>query len=108
MQHLKVASERGDEALARRYIQITPITPGTSFNISSGDGTMSERALMLAVLAYDERLGRDFGRFERLGTLRLTSKAYFQNSPGQRYRVVYSPISKIVWALEPPDERVRW
>ncbi len=51
--------------------------------------------------------GRPFGRFERLGTLRMTSKAYFQNSPGQRYRVVYSPISKIVWALEPPDQR-RW
>lgn len=52
--------------------------------------------------------GTNFGVFERLGTLRMASKAYFQNSPGQRYRVVYSPVSKIVWALEPPEERSRW
>jgi hypothetical protein len=39
--------------------------------------------------------------------MRMTSKAYFQNSPGRRYRVVYSPVSKIVWALEPPDLRSR-
>jgi len=51
--------------------------------------------------------GTCFGRFQRLGTLRMIPKAYFQNSPGQRYRVVYSPVSKIVWALEPPDDRVR-
>jgi hypothetical protein len=50
--------------------------------------------------------GRSYGRFERLGTLRMTSKAYFQNEPGQRYRVVYSPVSKIVWALEPADQRI--
>lgn len=49
-----------------------------------------------------------YGKFERLGTLRLVPKAHFQNSPGQRYRVVYSPASKIVWALEPPEERARW
>lgn len=48
-----------------------------------------------------------FGRFERLGTLRMVPKAYFQNSPGQRYRVVYSPASKTVWALEPPEARHR-
>lgn len=48
-----------------------------------------------------------YGRFERLGNLRMSREAYFQNSPGQRYRVVYSPISKIVWDLEPPDLRMR-
>lgn len=50
---------------------------------------------------------RHRGRFERLGTLKMSRKAYFQNSPGQRYRVVYSPISKIVWELAPPDLRIR-
>lgn len=69
MQHLKLARERGDEELKRRYIQITPLTPGTSFSISSGTGTLHERALMLAVLAYDERLGRESGRYERLSEL---------------------------------------
>lgn len=48
-----------------------------------------------------------FGKFERLGTLEMIPKIHFQNSPGQRYRVVYSPASKIVWALEPPDPRIR-
>jgi hypothetical protein len=50
--------------------------------------------------------GRATGRFERLGTLRLTSKAYFKNPPDARYRVVYSPASRIVWALEPADARL--
>ena len=50
--------------------------------------------------------GSCHGSFERLGTLRMIPKAYVQNSPGRRYRVVYSPASKIVWALEPPDIRI--
>jgi xanthosine utilization system XapX-like protein len=51
--------------------------------------------------------GTYYGTFEQLGTLRLIPKVHFQNSPGQRYRAVYSPASKIVWALEPPDPRIR-
>lgn len=47
------------------------------------------------------------GRFERLGTLWMGLKLYVQHGPGQRYRVVYSPASKIVWAFEPPDPRIR-
>ena len=69
MQHLKLAKERGDEKLRARFIQITPLTPGTSFSISSGTGTMHERALILAVLAYDERLGKTSGRYDRLSEL---------------------------------------
>jgi hypothetical protein len=48
-----------------------------------------------------------YGRFERLGTLRMSAKLRVQHAPGQRYRVVYSPASKIVWALEPPEPRIR-
>ena len=51
--------------------------------------------------------GTCWGVFERLGRMRMVPKVYFQNSPGRRYRVVYSPVSKIVWALEPPDLRIR-
>jgi hypothetical protein len=40
------------------------------------------------------------GRFEQLGSMRLTSKAYGQSQNGARYRVCYSPASKIVWWLE--------
>lgn len=40
------------------------------------------------------------GQFEQLGRMRLTSKAYGQGQNGVRYRVCYSPASKIVWRLE--------
>lgn len=69
MQHLTLARERGDEELLQRYIQITPLTPDTSFAISSGTGTMHERALILAVLEYDERFGASTGRYDRLKRL---------------------------------------
>ncbi len=41
------------------------------------------------------------GRFERLGRMRLSRSAYKQGQNGARYRVAYSPASRIVWALEP-------
>ena len=41
-----------------------------------------------------------YGRFERLGTMRLRPKAWSQGQNGARYRVYYSPASKIVWSLE--------
>lgn len=69
MQHLKIARERGDVELKARFIQITPLTPGTSFSISSGTGTMHERALILAVLVYDRRFSRDSGRYEDISEL---------------------------------------
>jgi hypothetical protein len=40
------------------------------------------------------------GKFEQLGKMRLSSKAYGQGQNGLRYRVAYSPVSKIVWSLE--------
>lgn len=40
------------------------------------------------------------GIFEQLGKMRLSSSAYGQGQHGVRYRVVYSPASKIVWSLE--------
>lgn len=50
---------------------------------------------------------RAYGRFEQLGTMHLLPKVHVQHGAGARYRVVYSPASKIVWALEPPDPRER-
>lgn len=45
------------------------------------------------------------GNFEQLGTMRMTPRMQTQHPDGARYRVVFSPNSKIVWALEPPDPR---
>ena len=41
------------------------------------------------------------GRFERLGRMRLSRAAFGQGQVGARYRVFYSPASRVVWALEP-------
>ena len=69
MQHLRLAQEHCDEELKRRYVQITPLTPGTSFHLSSGAGTMRERALIYAVLRYAEEFSggvRLAGRLRRM------------------------------------------
>ena len=84
MQHLKLAQERGDEELRRRYIQITPLTPATSFSIISGTGTMRERALILAALIYDERFSKESGRYERLAEL-MWSKRKDSNEGNWKY-----------------------
>ena len=44
------------------------------------------------------------GRFAELGTMRLSRRAWAQGMNGARYRVAYSPASKIVWSLEPLGE----
>ena len=70
---------------------------------------MRDLASSIALVQDDmlERLWRarrgqgHYGKFVQLGTLRLRQRAYSQGQPGQRHRIVYSPASKIVWALEP-------
>lgn len=42
-----------------------------------------------------------YGKFTQLGRMQLVPKAHFQSTFGKRYRVHYSPASKIVWLLEP-------
>ena len=53
MQHYSLASEMLDEGLRNSFIQIIPLTPQTSFELSNQMGTQDERALMLAVLCLD-------------------------------------------------------
>lgn len=50
MQHLNIFRQENDTALLNRYIQLIPLTPDTSFRMTSGAGTVSERALMYAIL----------------------------------------------------------
>lgn len=51
MLHLKIAEQESDEKLREGYIQLIPLTPGTSFQMTNGGGTVSERALMYAILS---------------------------------------------------------
>lgn len=50
MQHLNIFMQENDAELLDRYIQLIPLTPDTSFRMTSGAGTVSERALMFAIL----------------------------------------------------------
>ena len=60
MQHINIFSQENDPELLRRYIQLIPLTPDTSFRMTQGTGTKYERALMYAVLKdMDFVQGRD-------------------------------------------------
>ena len=50
MQHLNIYKQENDTELLGRYIQLIPLTPDTSFRMTAGSGTVSERALMFAHL----------------------------------------------------------
>ena len=50
MQHLNIFKQENNTELSNRYIQLIPLTPDTSFRMTSGAGTVSERALMYAIL----------------------------------------------------------
>lgn len=50
MQHLKIFEQENDSELLSRFIQLIPLTPDTSFRITSGCGSVRERALIFSVL----------------------------------------------------------
>ena len=50
MQHLNIFMQENDPELLDRYIQLIPLTPDTSFRMTTGSGTVNERALMFAIL----------------------------------------------------------
>jgi len=50
MQHLKIFEQENNEKVLERYVQLIPLTPSTSFNITNGCGSIEERALMFALL----------------------------------------------------------
>lgn len=49
--------------------------------------------------------GNDYhGRFTELGRLRLPPEIEIGVPKGHHYRLLYSPASRIIWALEPADD----
>ena len=50
MQHLNIFRQENNEDILKRYIQLIPLTPDTSFRMTTGAGTVEERALMFAIL----------------------------------------------------------
>ena len=50
MQHLRVLEQEQDCIQKGIFIQLTPLTPGTSFQFTNSEGSVSERALIFCVL----------------------------------------------------------
>ncbi len=50
MQHLNIFRQENDTDLLNRYIQLIPLTPDTSFRMTTGAGMVWERALMFVHL----------------------------------------------------------
>lgn len=73
----------------------------------AGVALVQEDLLVRSYRSRNASGNRARGQFERLGTMRMTPRMQAQHGDGARYRVVYSPASKIVWALEPPNPRER-
>ncbi len=50
MQHLKIFKDELENKKRQNYMQLIPLTPNTSFNMTGGSGSVRERALIYAVL----------------------------------------------------------
>lgn len=50
MQHLKIFENNHNPSIKENYIQLIPLTPSTSFNMTVGCGSVGERALIYAIL----------------------------------------------------------
>lgn len=50
MQHLRITEQSFDPAILQGFIHLIPLTPETSFKMTSGRGNVNERALMFSIL----------------------------------------------------------
>lgn len=69
MQHLKITQQENDPKLREKYIQLIPLTPGTSFEMSSGCGSIRERALLYAIMSRVKELKKDAFYLRRIFVL---------------------------------------
>lgn len=58
MQHLKIAEQENDAGIKENFVQLIPLTPETSFRMTTGGGNVNERALIFAIL-------KRMGEFEK-------------------------------------------
>ena len=66
MLHLKITEQETDDSLREGFIQLIPLTPDTSFRLTNGGGTVSERALMFAVLSRLPELAPHLHELEKM------------------------------------------
>lgn len=86
MLHLKIAEQENDESLKEGFIQLLPLTPDTSFRLTNGGGTVSERALMFAILRRLPELRPFTCKLEKL-FIHSAKKAWGEEKKSYRQRV---------------------
>lgn len=77
MQHLKITQQESDPKLKEKYIQIIPLTPGTSFEMAQGCGSIRERALLCAVMSRVKELKEDAFYLRRIFVLDATASGFY-------------------------------
>ena len=68
MQHLKIFKDELKAKDKKNYIQLIPLTPNTSFKMTSGCGSVQERALIFAILNRCDALKEYLPELEKLLT----------------------------------------
>lgn len=68
MQHLKIFKDELNAKDRKNYIQLIPLTPNTSFKMTSGCGSVQERALIFAILRRCDELKEYLPELEKLLT----------------------------------------
>lgn len=68
MQHLKIFKDELKAKDRNNYIQLIPLTPNTSFKMTSGCGSVQERALIFAILRRCDELKEYLPELEKLLT----------------------------------------
>lgn len=76
MQHLKITQQENDKHLKEKFIQIIPLTPGTSFEMSQGCGNINERALIFAIIKRIKELKNYLKDLEKICILDATTNGY--------------------------------
>ena len=89
MQHLAIFKQENNPEVRQNYIQLIPLTPETSFRMSTGSGLVNERALMFALLKQLPDLKDYLSELEEIMKGRAASawdawcKDYYSNASGE-------------------------
>lgn len=79
MQHLRTTEQSHDAKILDKYLQLIPLTPGTSFDIKNNGGWGRERALIYVILTYLDEFAAyksELKAFLKLGLYQSTWDSY--------------------------------
>ncbi|MFC4559740.1 hypothetical protein ACFO3D_16255 [Virgibacillus kekensis] len=88
MQHIKIFEDTFDPEIKENYIQLIPLTPSTSFDMTVGCGSVLERALIFSVLNKYTPLNPYLNELDKLMVDKATgSWEYWKQVYGDRVEV---------------------